>query len=293
MSEFACFLPAEALLHLRGSKIPEFLQGQLSCDTRHLSSERAVAGAICNVKGRVLSDLTIVQLSDEHVILRLRASLAASIAETLQRYAQFSRISVESESGNELILGLWSPPPDSDEDLPPGSFALSLRDDIAILVRSAWHKEIIARSASGRQTLSAVLADHEPGVERHWLAQTLRAGHYALEAEDQALFTPQTLNYDQTGLVAFDKGCYTGQEIIARLHYKGRSKRRLQVFELSEEIAPIARDTPLYTPDKQLAGRCLRIEECQQSKRLLAGEVQSEFLSLPLQLDNGQTLKPI
>ncbi|EED32710.1 glycine cleavage T protein [gamma proteobacterium NOR5-3] len=294
MSGFACFLPKEAMIHLRGSKIPEFLQGQLTCDTRKLSPGIAVMGALCNVKGRVLSDLLVVQVSDTHVVLRLRRSLATSVADTLRRYAQFSRISVEPDSREDAIVGLResvvTPTPDA---LPAGHMAASIRTGTVTLQRTPGLSEILSVDPDNPIDLADTLNERTMDAEPRWAMETLRSGHYAVELEDLGAFTPQALNYDLTGLVAFNKGCYTGQEIVARLHYKGQSKRRLQIFETPESVNGPARDTPLQTSEGDTVGRTLRFESAPDAPSLLAAEVQSEHLRKVLFLDGKEQLKPL
>ncbi|WOJ93907.1 folate-binding protein [Congregibacter variabilis] len=296
MSGFACFLPSEAMIHLRGNKIPEFLQGQLTCDTRKLSVGNAVMGALCNVKGRVLSDILVLQLSDSHIVLRLRQSLASNVADTLRRYAQFSRISVDLDSREDAIIGTRESGEISDyEPRAAGSMATTLCDGILTLRRGSAFGEVLSIDPHKPIDLAGRVARQTLDAEPRWAMETLRNGHYALELEDLGAFTPQALNYDLTGLVAFDKGCYTGQEIVARLHYKGHSKRRLQVLQAAHDLdtPAIARDTPLLTPEGITVGRCLRAESAADAPTVLAAEVQSEYLNTVLLLTNGEQLRPL
>jgi folate-binding protein YgfZ len=294
VSGFACFLPNETMIHLRGSKIPEFLQGQLTCDTRQLSPSAAVMGALCNVKGRVLSDVIVLQLSDSHLMLRLRRSLASRVAETLHRYAQFSRISVELDPRKDAVIGVrQTQDAPASQTLSAGSMPVSLDAGILSLQRGPRYGEIISVDAKNPKDLASLVADRSIDTEPRWAMETLRSGHYALELEDYEAFIPQALNYDLTGVVAFDKGCYTGQEIVARLHYKGQSKRRLQIFETAEIVEAIARDTPLLTTEGKPVGRCLRVENAPDAHSLLAAEVQSNHLNNRLFLKTGGELKPL
>lgn len=284
------------MIHLRGSRIPEFLQGQLTCDTRKLSPSKAVLGALCNVKGRVLSDLLVLQLSDSHVVLRLRRSLASSVADTLRRYAQFSRISVELDSRENAIIGRReSGDISGGEPLPAGSMAAAPGDRIVSLERGSNFGEVLSIDPQNPIDLASHVASQTLDVEPRWAVETLRSGHYALEIEDFEAFTPQALNYDLTGLVAFDKGCYTGQEIVARLHYKGHSKRRLQVLEAPQSLneTTITRDTPLLNSEGDTVGRCLRVERAADTPTVLAAEVQSDYLDQVLLLTSGEQLSPL
>ncbi|MDP5054244.1 MAG: folate-binding protein [Congregibacter sp.] len=304
MSGFACFLANEAMIHLRGQKISAFLQGQLTCDTRKLTDTRAVMGALCNVKGRVLSDLTVLQVSDSHVILRLRKSLAPRIVETLRRYAQFSRISVELDLRDQAIMGLREagkppgsqPEPASGLSVLPGNTTLTLqrgpglREILSVDPASPADLSIAAGDSDGNNDDNTNESNDENNQAR-WALEILRGGHYALELDDLEGFTPQALNYDIRGLVAFDKGCYTGQEIVARLHYKGQSKRRLQVFEAACAAGLLIRETPVFSADGKAVGRCLRAEHAADSPVLVATEIQSDHLGKDAYLVGGEHLK--
>ncbi|MFK8041274.1 YgfZ/GcvT domain-containing protein [Congregibacter sp.] len=294
MNGFACYLPDEAMLHLRGEKVPAFLQGQLTCDTRKLSNSQALMGALCNVKGRVLTDLTVVQLSDTHVVLRLRRSLAPRIAETLLRYAQFSRISVEVDPSDTAIVGVLDPESATNADLvQDGLVPVSLSDGELYLQRGAAYGERISLDGS---TPASLASQHDAAIDDGpalWSQAMLRSGHYAVDLGDVESFTPQTLNYDLTGLVAFDKGCYTGQEIVARLHYKGRSKKRLQIYEADNGAEDLSRDASLHNGNGDVVGRCLRKASADGAPTLVAGEVQSEMLNEAVYLVSGEQLRSL
>lgn len=252
MNAYACFLESEAILHLRGPRTVEFLQGQFTGDLRKLSTTRPLHGALCNPQGRVITDARLVALNDDHVLLRLRGSLRDRVAEALHRYAQFSRVDVSAHKADRAILGLYG---DLDGSLtPPSQDEVLLHDGCVALSWAPGIAEVIA-PAGNEASLQAIASRLQPGLATHWQASVLKSGHYALEASDSEQFTPQTLNYDERGLIAFDKGCYTGQEVVARLHYKGRAKRRLRIFH-SAVLAPA--EEPLVDSDGSRAGRILR-----------------------------------
>ena len=269
MSQHVATLEGEACVHLRGREIPRFLQGQLTCDLRALAPAHAIAGAMCNVKGRVISDLWVIPVSNEHCILRLRRSLAKDFAENLERYARFSRITVEAQEESGAILGIYGPGLIGGPSLPGAIGAIERSGSLLYLRSGERQVEVIATAP----------------------AETLRAGHYALEKEDSERFTPQALNYDLTGRVAFDKGCYTGQEVVARLHYRGQSKRRLGIYSVSGPTP--ARGTALLDEDGREVGECLRSEIDGEGRTLLAAMVKTDLgEALPRDAD-GQPLTPL
>ncbi|MFK7828401.1 MAG: folate-binding protein YgfZ [Congregibacter sp.] len=294
LSIYASQLPAEALIHLRGQNIPAFLQGQLTCDTRKLSPTQAVSGAFCNVKGRVISDVDVIQRNEAHCLLRVRRSVALGFAAALQRYAQFSRISVEVDQRSDALQGVYTPLTGDEQafaGLPIGALSpghIDVCDDTVYFQRNDQQVELIG--LLGRPRTPAGCA---PGTEQAWRMQLLRSGHFSVEQEDSEAFTPQTLNYDLSGLVAFDKGCYTGQEVIARLHYKGKSKRRLQIYSCVMPALAAKRDDPISGTDGRAIGRVLCVETSAGEAAVLAAEVLAAELGAPAQLSTGGELSPL
>lgn len=289
-------LPDRSVLHLRGQNIGEFLQGQLTCDLRVLTATRCVAGAMCSVKGRVLADLWVVEEEKDHCLLLLQRSLAIDFAEHLRRYAQFSRISVEPDPRAVATHGLWgeervldavfSGPEGSCIRMRTGPLLRTSRTTALAIVTSASQDSVDASSLSDPGVAL------QPGNADEWRAAQLRDGHYAIEAADQERFTPQALNFDLTGRVAFDKGCYTGQEVVARLHYKGESKKRLGVFACTG-AAPLPLGSQLEDARGEKVGELLRWIEAPEGRAVTAVMAPAETRGEARQIDDGRVLEPI
>lgn len=286
MDAYACFLNSEALIHLHGANATEFLQGQLTCDLRKLTPMHSLPGALCNPQGRVISDLRVVALGPGHLMLRLRASLRQTCVETLQRYAQFSRVEVNPDTRESAILGICGDI--TGAELPEEPNAITPREELLVLGRDQGIGEVIAPPGA-EESLRALAGTLPLRKEDHWQARILAGGHYALETEDSGQFTPQTLNYDERGLVAFDKGCYTGQEVVARLHYKGRAKRRLRIYRVAGAIEAKER---LSDADGSAAGRVLRCVAGDEGY-IVAAEVSADTPAAPLRNPDGIQLTPV
>lgn len=298
---YSATLRDEALIHLRGRGIGDFLQGQLTCDLRGLAPERAVAGAMCTVKGRVISDLWVVAVDDGHTCLRLRRSVAEAFAENLARYAQFSRIAVTVDERRDAITGFYG------DDIPLPALGLDAvgacsRTGDSILLRSA--DRLVQRidlpgdsegKAPGGADPSGATASARAGSEGVWRARELLAGHFALEEGDREQFTPQALNFDRSGRVAFDKGCYTGQEVVARLHYKGRAKQRLQIFRGGTRDAGDAprTGTAILDSDGGTVGEVLRVEILSDREVVVAALLRHDEVRSDLRLTGGTELSRV
>lgn len=235
-------------LAVEGARAVEFLQGQLTCDLRGASALSAVEGAWCTPKGRVVCSLAAWPANGERVILRMAADLLASTAERLARYAALSRVRVEPVAMRcvglldvttaALRARLSLPPPGDVGGIGGIEGGALFQSDTAGARAELW---LTADAADAwRQRLSAALRE---GTGNDWSVALVRNAVAEVQAATQDLFLPQMLGYDTNGRVSFRKGCYPGQEIVARTHYKGGVKRHLQ--HLQGEGAPPAPGTTL------------------------------------------------
>jgi len=261
-------LENEALLQISGPDTLAFLQGQLTCDTRALSPARALPGAFCNPQGRVTGDFLLCQPGPEQVLLRLRRSVAATFAAALKKYMVFSRASLDADDGDWQLLALWGESAgEMVSDLcgsGPGARygAVAGEGWLLVQVDEAGRQFECYLQPAAAGLLSGLEARAQLSSEGRWRALQVAAGVPRIEATTSGEFLPQALNYDLTGHVCFTKGCYTGQEIIARLHYRGRPKRRCHLAMLAGGTAPLPEPgTALYRPGAtQAAGHVLNAE---------------------------------
>ena len=246
-------LPQEALLHIAGRDSLTFLQGQTTCDTRNVDPGHALPGAYCTPQGRVVCDFLLSQLAEDHYAMRLRRDIRASSSTTFGKYIIFSKAKLDAERDDWQILACWGP--DAAQALntifgktPTERWAASSGDGFVI----------VQVDEKGEQ-FECYINDHaEPALtgqlgetmqlsdESQWQAAQLASGIGRIEAATVEEFIPQMLNYDLTGHISFDKGCYTGQEVVARLHYRGKPKRRLYLAEWPGS-EPVTAGTPLFS----------------------------------------------
>ncbi|MFC1578815.1 YgfZ/GcvT domain-containing protein [Pseudomonadota bacterium] len=236
-----CFtaLENETLLHLEGPDTLTFLQGQLTCDTRELSGEHALPGVYCTPQGRVICDFLLLQLAPEHFALRLRRDLRAGSAALLAKYIVFSRSRLQAERDDWRVVACWGEGAAAALEQVFGTVPRTRYQQIAseawVLVQTDTRGEMFECLLQDDQaeTLLGKLAEAAlPAAAADWEAGQIRAGNARIEATTSGEFIPQMLNYDLTGHISFSKGCYTGQEVVARMHYRGKPKRRLYLASL-------------------------------------------------------------
>ncbi len=248
-SAFFCRLSHEGLLAVRGPDASKFLQGQLTCNLNYLSADSASLGARCTPKGRMLSSFRIVQQGDGY-LLAMASELLDSQLTDLQKYAAFSKSKLSDESAHWLRIGLQG------GDAVLASLGLNLpatadsviHVDSMLAVRlSDGRSELWAPAAQAEAVLATLNAHLREAPLNDWLLAQVRAGVGQVFGANREQLIPQMINLQALGGVSFKKGCYTGQEIVARMQYLGKLKRRLYRLSLAGDAAP-AVATPLFSP---------------------------------------------
>lgn len=290
-----CALEDDRLLQLRGRDVPAFLQGQLSCDTRLLDAGHSVQGALCNLRGRVESDLRVLMWDAEHCALRVSSGLSAHVRAVLGKYAMFSRITIEEDSGDDadwqplacwgadaaaLVARLAGQSPAAVDDCVHAPGILACRADTA---GSQFELYLDRQTPAGQALIAQLEAEAQATARCAWRALELRRGLFRLHAGEQDRHLPQALNYDTAGLISFTKGCYTGQEVVARLHYRGRAKRRLALFELEAGVAVPAPGTAVLEGSDGV-GEVLRALSCEAQPTLVLALLDASAAADPAQL---------
>ena len=234
---FACgALPDWGLIRAEGPEAMAFLQAQLSNDLNAVSRQQAQLAGYCSAKGRLLTVLTVSRLDrDGGYGLELPTELLAASLKRLRMYLLRSKLSLDdasaslpalavagSEAGPRLQqLGL---------PVPEGALACARDGDLQIIRRpGAWPRFLLRAPAERLQTLRERLGAAAPLDSQHWRLAELLAGIPVVRSETVEHFVPQTVDLDLAGGISFSKGCYPGQEIVARVHYLGRLKQRLHL----------------------------------------------------------------
>ncbi len=207
-----------SLVAIVGSDRHSFLQGQLTQDLDRLTAERSLPAAWCNAKGRVIVSARLLA-RDERVILVIPSPSAEAVTKRLLMYRLRADVGVETET--ELSFLAFA------NDLPPTARVGEL--DVVEYTGATPFSEVCgtraALEAAGIDTNDALDGDA-------WAAARVAAGLVDIGVGNEEKFTPHMLNLDRTGAVSFDKGCYTGQEIVARTEHLGKVKRRVNRYRV-------------------------------------------------------------
>ncbi len=225
--------PLESLgaLRVRGRDVISFLQGQLSNDLRQLADARSLLAGYHNPQGRVLALLRLIEPAPGEALALLPRELVTPVASRLRTFILRSKVELTDESLAWRIEGLIGGGASEPEPRLPAAVAAVARlgQSFALCVGERPPRWLIVSPASSPHGEPA-LARCAPAAPELWQRLAIENGEPQVYAATSGEFVAQMLNLDLLGAIAFDKGCYTGQEVIARAHYRGRVKRRLQRF---------------------------------------------------------------
>lgn len=242
---FAASLPSLALVTFDGPDAAPFLHGQLSTDVTAMPDGAVALSSYNSPKGRMLASLHLFRRGPERFLALVAADLAPALRKRLAMFVLRAKVKV-GDGGDLALLGVAGdgagaalgralgtvPLPGHGVGLPDCE-VLALPDGRYVLVAPAASREAVA-------TRVGLSAAEEADFER----VGIRAGVPRVTLAIQDQFVPQSLNFDLLGGVHFRKGCYPGQEIVARMQYLGRLKERLFAFHV--QASPPAPGTPLF-----------------------------------------------
>lgn len=221
-----------ALVTLTGPDTVKYLQGQVTADVAALPANRHLLCGHCDAKGKLWSDLRLFHHGDGLAYVERRNLRDAQLAE-LKKYAVFSKTTIAADDGvvllgaagqgaRELLAPLFDALPDADN-------AVVRQTDATLLhLRHPAERFLLALSAERATALIAALEGRiARNDSRQWLALEVAAGSPIVDGVNSAQFIPQAVNLQALDGISFSKGCYTGQEMVARAKYRGANKRAL------------------------------------------------------------------
>lgn len=219
------------LLSFRGADAKDFLQGQLTCDVGQVTADRAQFGGYCTPKGRLLANFLLLATSEGY-LMYLPADIAPGVAARLKKFVLRSKVTIE-EASDWRALGVMGP---NAVDVMQQALQLSPHEPLGVARRASLAVVrlrgdtflVIAPAAEIDATWRQIARQAVPVGEACWSWAQIHAGMPWITAPTQDSFIPQMIGLDAIGGISFEKGCYTGQEIVARAHYLGEVKRGLR-----------------------------------------------------------------
>ncbi|QRN03948.1 folate-binding protein YgfZ [Legionella sp. MW5194] len=278
-----------AVLAVEGAKAADFLQGQLTCDVRLVTPSTIQRGALCNLKGRIMALLDVIDWQGYHLVLQ--KDLIDETKSSLAKAAMLSRLSLQVKTDWHAFGFLIN---NSSQTLP----RLTLPDESG---HAATTDDYCCYSLGNnlflalirQQRISHYLEGFSTSQQRGplgWHYLQLLNRHVTIYPETRGLFLAHRIDLHKQGYISFDKGCYKGQEIIARTHYKAKLKHELKVFTVFSNKPPVPGSRLFNEGTQQEIGElvdcCPKSSDCY----LIAVSIQFEHAQVVSLENQSETL---
>lgn len=244
-----CALTHLGVIRAQGEEAAKFLHSQLTQDMVLVRPDEARLAAFCNAKGRMLASFVVVARDPQDLLLVIARDLLAPTLKRLSMFVLRSKVKLADASADFDVVGLAGSAAGLTEGLAP------------------WHK----REAGAAQVVRLYPADGQPRAlwvapagtaapagtpmpPDAWTWGEVRSGIAPVTAATAEAFVPQMLNYESVGGVNFKKGCYPGQEVVARSQFRGTLKRRAYLVH-AEGVLRAGQDVVHAADPEQAAGQ--------------------------------------
>jgi folate-binding protein YgfZ len=268
------------VIRAQGADAATFLHSQLTQDFALLDREHARLAGFCTAKGRLLATMVGWRQGEDEILLALPVETLAATLKRLSMFVLRAKCKLSDASSEFAVYGLLGTPA-------AAAWALT-RDGDAVQ---------IGLPGSGRalrvQPVGAPAPEGTSATANDWAWAETEAGVAWVRGATIEAFVPQMINFEVLGGVSFKKGCYPGQEIVARSQYRGTIKRRLQVFE-TDTAAAIGQEV-FHSADPEQPAGVVAGSGSRDGRTLVAAEVKLGTLgegSLHLGSAGGAVLQP-
>lgn len=234
-----------ALANITGADAEKYLQGQVTADVALLKPNEHLLCAHCDAKGKMWSNLRLFHRGEGFALIE-RRSLRDTQLNELKKYAVFSKVTIEPDD-NSVLLGLagfqaraalaniFTVLPDEENPVMQDGATTLLWFNLPV------ERFLLITDVETAQTLVEKLrGEVQLNDSQQWLALDIEAGLPVIDSANSAQFIPQATNIQALGGISFKKGCYTGQEMVARAKFRGANKRALWYLAGSASRLPQA-----------------------------------------------------
>ena len=218
-----------SVLEISGKGAFDLLQGQITCDVSKVSSTHSCLGALCNAKGRVISSFILSSLSvDTYSLIGLLGTLVRT-EEELSKYSPFYEVGLK-QNKSLSFYGIEKKVFEDTYDIKIGLEENTAQINSTKFVRYLDKKFLLVISDKKGNLVDKNLFEKDRN-RSEWDLDEILSFNVEISEKDSEKYTPHELSYDTTKRIDFEKGCYTGQEIVARMHYRGKNLPRLNLAE--------------------------------------------------------------
>lgn len=248
-----------SIIKVSGEDAESFLQNQLTNDIRNISETNHQTSAWCSPKGRIIASFRVFKQQDSY-FLTVSSDLLEHVIKKLSMYVMMSKVTIEDatdsytffayagkEADNNLQTIISKDNDNKESKLASEDYQTSRHKSLSILRISSNTKipsfQIFGELDDAKQLWEACSVTAKPASSTHFSYLNILAGLPVITEPSSEKWIPQMVNFIAVNGVDFKKGCYPGQEVVARLNYLGKTKRRMYRIEIDTEILPAVNDT--------------------------------------------------
>lgn len=279
---FFAHLEPLCVVRASGADAETFLHGQLTNDLKSLAPGQLQLQGYCSPKGRLLA-LMHATLDGDDILLVMPRDISESLLKRLRMFVLRAAVTLTLDEDVQ-VLGV-SDAAGYPETAPRPLLPLGAGPAALALVPTQQLGEACAALADA----------YDRGSSEHWAAARLLAGEPQIHPGSADKFVPQMVNLDLLGGLSFNKGCYPGQEIVARTRYLGKVKRRLQLYQCSAQASAEA-GSPIYVEGReQAAGELVELLPAGERASVASAVIRLEYSGQNMHLwaPDGPLLQPI
>ncbi len=267
------------VLRFSGEDAETFLQGQLSCDVAAVGLRSGAYGAYCSPRGRMLANFLLWR-EEAGFHMALSRDITPSIQNHISKFVLRAKVKISDASDTIVLAGAAGPRADRAlregfSDFPEKPNEVSRRPDTGTVIKVKDGRFLLSLRPTSAVALRQRVANDLVPVGAHaWRWLDIRNGVPLVTAATQDQLVPQMANFELLGGVSFEKGCYTGQEVVARMQHLGKLKRRMF---LANVAAQAKAGDPLYSEDlgDQTSGIVVNAEDSPDGGYDLLAAVQT------------------
>lgn len=283
------------IIKVTGKDAQQFLQGQLTNDVGQVTETTGQLNAWCSPKGRMIANFRLFKSDNTYYILLPEENIV-TVLKRLQMFVlradvkledisySLARIGIIGQNSQNLLADCLNKTPDST----PNS-VLTVEQAMVLRVTSNTPRYVVIAKPNRLQTIWECLSQKaRPVGTQTWQLFNILAGFPQILLETKEEFVPQMVNLQLLGAISFSKGCYVGQEIVARTQHLGTLKRRMYLVKIETDQLPEAGDSLYCAADTQGLSKIVNAQFHPDGSVVALAVLPIEHLNTPIHLNNAQ-----
>jgi len=272
-------------LSATGQKPEQYLQGQLTCDITKVTNQNMQPGALCNLQGRIVTLLNAIVWNNTNYLI-LPKDLQEKVQKILHKTAVFSKVNV-AKADNLAIFGFYLQ--NLEDKIPcllPESQYTCISDETHCCYNIEKNLYIIITEKENSNKFLATFQKEQVRKDFAWHSLLLKSFIYEIYPISSAIFLPHRLGLQKTAYLSFKKGCFIGQEIIARTQYLAKLKHGMYLYQIFTE-EPLLPGQKIYNKDtKQEIGELIDFTITSENNYIVACSLLTEHPSTVIFADH-------